>query len=122
MIAWRSLFFGFIMALIDTGMLGIIKKVSLTGPSNPTNFVHTIQYNLSYMFVPTLIYALQPWIFLTAIKTESMTVMNLMWDLTSDVLVSCVGLLYFNEKLSFVRMCGLFLAFVSLGLLSWKDD
>ena len=76
------------------------------------------------MIIPTLGYALQPWIFLSALKGETMTVMNLIHDLTSDVLVSLVGLLYFGEKLGRIRSIGLLLGVISLCLLAYKgpDD
>jgi multidrug transporter EmrE-like cation transporter len=53
-----------------------------------------------------------------------MTVMNLIWDLTSAVLVSLLGKLYFGEKLGLLRTIGLLLGMVSLTLLSYKgkDD
>jgi multidrug transporter EmrE-like cation transporter len=113
MIVWKTLLYGLLMASIDTSMLGLIKSISLDGTKN-----------LGYMIIPTLAYAIQPWIFLSALKTETMTVMNLIWDLTSAVLVSLLGKLYFGEKLGLLRTIGLLLGMVSLTLLSYKgkDD
>ncbi len=103
--------YGAVMALIDVGMLGLVKEVSKS----------SIKY-LGLMIIPTMAYAIQPWVFLSAMRTESMTVMNLMWDLLSGVLVSLVGFFYFGEKIGTVRMAGLALAFISLILMSWKED
>jgi hypothetical protein len=113
MIAWRTLLYGLLMGGIDTGMLSLIKIISIDGVKS-----------LKYMIIPMLAYALQPWIFISALKSETMTVMNLTHDLTSDVLVSMVGLLYFGEKLGRVRSIGLLLGFISLCLLAYKgpDD
>lgn len=103
--------YGAVMAFIDVGMLGLVKEVSKS----------SIKY-LGLMIIPTMAYAIQPWVFLSAMRTESMTVMNLMWDLLSDLLVSLVGIFYFGEKIGRVRMAGLVLAFISLMLMSWKED
>lgn len=113
MIAWRTIMYGLLMAGIDAGMLSIIKDVSLDGLKL-----------LPLMAIPTAIYAIQPWIFLSAMKSESMTVMNLFWDLTSDVLVSAIGIFYFREKIGLVRSIGLVLGVMSLSLLAYKgpDD
>jgi uncharacterized membrane protein len=110
MIAWNTLLYGFLMASIDTTMLGLIKWISIS---------HT--KNLIYMIIPTIAYAVQPWIFFSAMKFESMIVMNLVWDLTSDLLVTLLGLFYFGEKLGRIRSIGLVLGMVSLCLLSYKD-
>ena len=113
MIVWRTILYGLIMAGIDAGMLGLIKEISKDGVKM-----------LSLMVIPTLVYAIQPWIFLSALKTETMTVMNLYWDLSSDVLVSLLGIFYFKEKLGLVRSIGLGFGILSLSLLSYKgaDD
>ena len=111
MFKWTTLMYGLVMALIDTGTLGIVKVISRDGFKS-----------LMLMIIPTLVYAIQPWVFLSAIKNESMTVMNLTWDLLSDILVSTVGIFYFGEKIGFVRTCGLLLGLVSLALLGWKED
>jgi len=103
--------YGLLMALIDVGTLGMIKEISRGGIKS-----------LMFMSVPTILYSLQPWVFLAAIKSESMIVMNLTWDLLSDILVSIVGILYFGEQLGFLRSCGLLLGLVSLVLLTWKED
>ena len=111
MIAWRTILYGLIMAVIDAGMLGLIKEISKDGVKM-----------LALMTIPTLVYAIQPWIFLSALKTETMTVMNLYWDLSSDVLVSLLGILYFKEKLGLVRSIGLGMGVLSLSLLSYKGE
>lgn len=107
MFAWFSLAYAFLMALIDTSMLGLVKDIYLKGA-------------FLKMIIPTIFYAMQPWIFLSAMKFESLTLMNLMWDLMSDVLVSLIGIFYFKEVLSPVQMCGLGLGFISLLMMSYK--
>lgn len=110
MFAWKALLYGTVMALIDTGMLGLVKEVSKDGVKS-----------LAYMIIPTIAYSIQPWVFLSSLKSESMTVMNLMWDLLSDLLVSLVGIFYFGEKIGGMRLGGLILGAISLAMLSWKE-
>lgn len=102
--------YGALMASIDVFMLSIIKTVS----GNPSRFFR-------WMVIPTLIYAIQPWIFLSSLRFESLIVMNLMWDLISDVLVTATGFLYFKEKIGPYKTLGVILSFVSIVLLSLQD-
>ena len=106
---WTPIAYGAIMAGIDVFMLGIIKKVS------------TKAWVFKWMILPTLIYALQPWIFLSSLRFESLIVMNLMWDLISDVLVTATGFLYFKERIGPYKTLGVILSFVSIVLMSLQD-
>jgi len=103
------LIYGTYMATVDVFMLGILKAINLGWISS------------SLIFLPTLIYAMQPWIFLKSLEFESMTVMNLLWDVTSDVLVTGSGLYFFKEKLSRTKLLGVGLSLISIMLMSWKE-
>jgi len=97
------------MALIDVVVLGWMKDYSL--------------HDLSSWYVPLgmFLYGLQPAIFLRSLQYETMTVMNILWDLISDVLVTGAGLLYFKEKLTPIKQLALVLAFVSIILFSYDE-
>ncbi len=101
--------FATFMAGIDGIVLGWIKKYTLG----------TIHW--SYILVGMVIYGLQPLIFLQSLKYETMTVMNILWDVISDLLVTGMGLLYFKEKLSAMKQLGLCFAFVAIVLLSYDE-
>ena len=103
------LVYGTYMATVDVFMLGILKAIHLGWISK------------QLIFLPTLIYAMQPWVFLTSLKFESLTVMNLLWDVISDVLVTAEGLLFFQEKLTRTKMLGVGLSLISVFLLTWTD-
>ena len=103
------LVYGSYMATVDVFMLGILKAISLGWMSK------------MFIFLPTLIYAMQPWVFLSSLKFESLTVMNLLWDVISDVMVTFTGLYFFGEKLSRTKMLGVALSIVSIFLLTWHD-
>jgi multidrug transporter EmrE-like cation transporter len=97
------------MAVVDVFMLGILKAINLGWMSK------------QLIFLPTLIYAMQPWVFLASLKFESLTVMNLLWDVLSDVLVTATGVFYFQEKLTRTKMLGVCLSIISVFLLTWTD-
>ena len=107
---WAALAFGTAMASVDVIMLGIIKSVSL----NQSKL-------LRWMIIPTSAYAIQPWIFLQSLKFESLIVMNLMWDLISDILVTLVGFFYFKERLGPYKSIGVALSILSILLMSITD-
>lgn len=98
---------GFLMAFIDGFVLSGLKAQ------------HIGHLNIPYfMVIPTIVYALQPWIFKYSLNFSSMTVMNLLWDLLSDVFVTVIGLWWFGETLSVYKKIGVALSFVSIFLLT----
>ena len=97
------------MALVDVLMLSIVKSVSLNSRL------------LKWMVVPTLVYAVQPWIFLQSLEYETLIIMNLLWDLISNVLVTLVGLILFQETIGPYKLIGVILSFISITLLSLDD-
>lgn len=101
-----SLIYGLAMAIIDVFILSMLKAINLGWIKN-----------FAWMGIASVTYAIQPWIFLKSLNIESLTVMNLMWDMLSDVLVTVVGLWYFKEQLTVKKLCGVGLSFVSIYLL-----
>lgn len=105
-----ALGFGSTMAMIDGITLSSLKA-----------------YNLGWftwrgtVILAMLVYSLQPLFFLESLKYNSLTVMNLLWDVMSDVLVTMIGLFYFSEKLTKFKKAGVLLSIVSIFLLTWKD-
>jgi drug/metabolite transporter (DMT)-like permease len=104
---FSPLIYGTFMATVDVFMLGIIKSIS-TGAIK----------NIWWMAIPTVAYAIQPWIFLQSLRFETMIVMNLLWDLISDILVTGSGLTYFKEKISSRKMAGVLLSLFGIYLMS----
>ncbi len=103
------LVYGTYMASVDVFMLGLLKAINLGW------------INKVFIFLPTLIYAMQPWVFLSSLKYESMTVMNLMWDVLSDLFVTLSGLYFFKEQISRTKMIGVAFAFIAVILMSCGD-
>ncbi len=109
MIQWRTLAFGAAFATLDSISLPIIKGISQG-------------WNPMYILVPMVLYGLSPLIFLKALEKETLTIMNLTWDLSSDVFVTLIGLFFFAEKLPPLKMLGVCLSFVSLFLMSYDGN
>jgi multidrug transporter EmrE-like cation transporter len=103
----ESLGYGLGMAALDVTAFPIVKYVSMG--LDPV-----------WMIIPMFLYAFEPLILLNSLKHESLTVMNLTWDLMSGVLVTCLGLFYFSEKVSLIKLCGVILSLISIGLLSYN--
>ena len=105
-----ALGFGGIMALVDAIILSTLKA-----------------YNLGWfqwrgiLIISMLVYSCQPLLFLESLKHSSLTVMNLLWDVMSDVIVTSIGVFYFSEKLTKFKKMGVILSVVSIFLLTWKD-
>jgi multidrug transporter EmrE-like cation transporter len=98
------------MAFIDTIVLSGIKEYDMG-----TNTWRGV------IPIAMLTYSLQPYIFLQALQHESMTVMNILWDIISDIMVTVVGLFYFKEQISPLKQAGLVFAFISIVLFSFDD-
>lgn len=106
-IQWIPLGLGLLMASIDAFILSGLKAQ------------HVGHLRIPYfMLIPTIVYALQPWIFSFSLNYSSLIIMNLLWDLLSGVIVTTVGLYWFGETLSIPKKIGVILSFVSIILLT----
>jgi len=100
------LLYGTALAANDVISLGLLKAIHLEWLSN------------YYFIIPVILYSLQPFLFFKALNFEGMAVMNIIWDLLSDVLVTISGIYIFKEKISHTKFMGIILAMVSMYLLT----
>ena len=103
--------FGLAMATIDVVMMFTAKFVSLG----------SISYGLG-LTIATLVYSVQPYLFIKATRLESMTVSNLIWNLTSDVLVTFSGVMVFKESIKGLRWVAIGMSMIALLLFAYTDD
>ena len=103
--------FGTCMAIVDIFMMSTTKMTSIGRIST------TIGIPLSIGF-----YAMQPLIFLKAMRYEGMVVTNLVWNLMSNVIVTLQGVLVFGESIKGLRWLGICMSLLSLGLLAYTND
>jgi multidrug transporter EmrE-like cation transporter len=106
---WGPLAYGFAMALNDVISLGLLKSIHLGWLSS------------YYFIVPLVLYIAQPLLFFRSLSFESMAVMNIIWDLLSDVLVTISGIYIFKEKINQSKFIGILLAIVSMYLLTHEE-
>lgn len=99
------------MAVNDVLSFSFIKYISLG----------TLKSRLWY-FVPMYLYSLQPMILLSSIRYESLTVMNLTWNLLSDIFVTTLGLLFFKEQIGPIKLLGVAMAIISLAIMRIGDS
>lgn len=109
MLNWRTLGFGLLFGVIDSIALPMVKWVH-NGASN------------WWMLFPVVVYAVNPFIFLKALEKESLTIMNLVWDLSSDLLITLVGLFVFAERLPPLKLLGVMVSLVGLFLMTYEGD
>jgi multidrug transporter EmrE-like cation transporter len=102
--------FAIVMATLDVIMMGTAKLVSLDA----------IPYSIGLAF-STVVYSLQPFLFMKALQFENMTIVNIIWNLASDTLITALGIFYFGETISGLRWVAMFLSIVSIGLFSYTD-
>ena len=108
---YLPLVFGIAMSFLDIVMMSLA-KLSSKGK---------IAYSTA-LPLATLIYSLEPYLFFTSMKYESLTAMNLIWDLTSDIMVTLVGVFYFKESIKGLRWLAILFAMFSIALFAYTDD
>ena len=105
-----GLLLGFIMALTDVFAMGILKHISLK------------KYHVHWLGFVSLVYAFQPWVFLQGLNYTSMTMLNLNWDLFSDILVTMSGLFFFKEAHTKRELLGICFAFIAIYLFATDKE
>ena len=97
------------MASIDSTMLSLLKYMTAN------------KMSVAWIILPMIVYALQPVLFYLSLQYETLTVMNLLWDVISDVVITMIGLLYFKEKIGPYKKVGVIFSLLSIVLMSLND-
>ena len=103
--------FGTCMAIVDIFMMSVTKMVSIGSISSSVGIPLAIS-----------LYAMEPLIFLRAMKYEGMVVTNLVWNLMSNIIVTLQGVLVFGETIKGLRWLGISMSLLSLALLAYTND
>lgn len=98
-----------IMALVDSLSLPIVK------------YVYDGLYSKWFLVIPMILFGLQPIMVYYSLSNLTLTSVNIIWDLMSDVFVTMIGLWYFREKLFTSSKIGLVLAFIAIFFFSYSQ-
>lgn len=98
--------FGVYLTIIDIISMGIIKNINLG----------IITEN--WLGIAVILYGSQMILFKEGLKNMSMTVLNLSWNLFSNIIITIIGIYYFNENISQIEKFGILFALFSLFLFS----
>lgn len=109
MLNYRTLLFGLMFGIIDAIVLPITKAVH--NGLNPWA-----------MLIPVVVYATTPLLFLKGLTGETLTILNLVWDLTSDITITLVGLFFFREKIPPLKLLGVFFSFIALFFMTYEGN
>ena len=109
MLNLRILGFGSLLALNDIIVMPFVKQIVGGWP-------------FAYILFPMLAYALDPLIFFFAIKSEGMALMNFVWNLISNVLITFTGVVFFKEVVSPTKMIGVALSIIALFFMAYDGE
>jgi multidrug transporter EmrE-like cation transporter len=110
MLNTRTLGLGLLFGALDAIVLPTVKSVS----SGLLSF--------KWMAFAALLYGLAPFLFLQGLKGETLTILNLVWDLTSGIIITVIGLFYFAESLSYTKILGVIFSFVALFFMAFESQ
>ena len=99
--------FGLIMSIIDVivfSVLSLMKKNILDKT-----------YLMPLLF---LLYGCQPLIFYYGLNYTNMSILNLSWNLISNIIVTTIGVLYIGNILSLTQCIGIIVGVVALYLMN----
>jgi len=100
---------GFLLSINDVLSFGLTKNIFLKGAASRLG-----------LLLPALMYSLQIPLFYLGLKSTSMTVLNITWNLFSNILVTGVGIFYFSERVTGLKALALLFAFTSIGLFAYE--
>ena len=97
------------MAGIDAIAFSIMKKI----------FEKTL--SPGFALASMALYSLQPLILWRALSFESVTVINILWDLISDIIVTIVGVFVLGETFGFRKCLGIAFSFIAIYMFAFED-
>jgi TRAP-type mannitol/chloroaromatic compound transport system permease small subunit len=100
---------GLSLAFIDIISMSIIKQINLG----------LLQKN--WLPIAVMIYGCQMIIFNYGLNITSMTVLNLSWNLFSNILITLIGIYYFKENINHLETYGLLFAILALFLFALSE-
>jgi multidrug transporter EmrE-like cation transporter len=103
--------FGVAMAFLDVVMMFTAKFVQMNKVSYPAGLT-----------LATGVYAAQPYLFMKAMNYQNMSGANLIWNLSSNVIVTLSGIFVFGESIRGLRWLAILMSLFSLGLFAYTSE
>ena len=100
----NGLFYGMMLSLNDVINMSIVKNIS------------TGLLAQNWLYVAYFLYGFQMIIFSNGIKVTGMSVLNLTWNLISNLVITIIGLYYFKENITYLEKWGILFAMFALVL------
>jgi drug/metabolite transporter (DMT)-like permease len=107
MFQWKIIQYGTLLALIDCIVFPILKLRYLNVLSGYSPLIFSF-----------LLYGVQSLLFYKSLQFETMVVMNIFWNMASNILVTIIGIYGLHEKISKQKIFGIIFGFIALYLLS----
>ena len=100
----NGIIFGLYLAIVDIFSMGITKNVNLGILTE------------NWLGIAVVLYGCQMIIFREGLKVTSMSILNLTWNLISNIVITIIGVYYFNEDISHIEKFGILFALFALFL------
>lgn len=102
--------FASILSSVDVLAFGLVKEVDLK------------ELNPYFVVIAMLLYAVQPLILWKALQYETLTIVNIMWNIISSIFIAIMGLGLLHERLSYRERIGCILGFLSIYLFAFTNE
>ena len=102
--------FASVLSAVDVMAFGLVKEVVLK------------ELNSLFVVVAMLMYAVQPLILWKALHYETLTIVNVMWNIISSIFIAILGLAFFGERLSSREVVGCILGFLTIYLFTFTNE
>ena len=73
-----------------------------------------------FAILSMILYSLQPLILWKALNYETLTVMNILWNLLSNIGVTLFGIFVLGEKISYSKWTGIVFGFIAIFLFTFE--
>jgi len=99
-----GLFYGLALASNDVINMSIVKNIS----------IGILTQN--WLYLAYILYGFQMIVFYKGMQVTGMSVLNLTWNLISNVVITLIGLYYFKENITHLEIWGILFAIFALFL------
>lgn len=101
--------FASILSTVDVVAFALVKEVVLK------------DMNTYFVIAAMLLYAIQPLILWKSLQYESLTIVNVLWNVISSIFVAILGIGFFREKLSYRELIGCVFGLLSVYLFTFTN-